>query len=271
MILPWHLICNHHAVEVCVKVRAMTTELKTPSDSSVAERGLTAWFASISDKFRNPLFGVQAAVDILERSTARASFASEEDKQQTNTAIRLIRERVQLLGEYLDEITGYCSRPDPRFTSTLVLDLISPLLARVRDLTKASVDCTLVIEPLDLTVYGDRNALGSALQALLLNAVEFVPHDRRPAVMVEASVDGDWIKMSVHDNGNGVPDDVQTSMFRPFYTTKEAGTGLGLAIAHRIAQLHGGHVQYRPSTILNGACFTLHLPIRVDQSYKPSF
>ncbi len=251
-----------------MNIRAITTNIASADDSKGAERGLTAWFASISDKFRNPLFGVQAALDILYRSTLNATFANEHDKLQTDTAIRLIRERVLILGEYLDEITGYCARPAPQFTSSLILELISPLLGRVRELTKASVDCTMTIEPVDLSIFADRNALMSGLQAILLNAIEFVPHDRRPAIAIEATTEGDWIKISIHDNGDGVPADVQTSMFRPFFTTKETGTGLGLAIVHRVAQLHGGHVQYSASRILSGACFTLHLPIRADQSYK---
>lgn len=67
------------------------------------------------------------------------------------------------------------------------------------------------------------------------------------------------IALSVRDAGPGVPADVMSRMFNPFFTTRRTGTGLGLAIVHRIVDAHGGRVNVRNQPE-GGACVELLLP-----------
>ena len=53
---------------------------------------------------------------------------------------------------------------------------------------------------------------------------------------------GEMTSIVLHDNGGGMPVDVQPHLFRPFFTTKTYGTGLGLVICRRIMDAHGGSV-----------------------------
>ena len=66
------------------------------------------------------------------------------------------------------------------------------------------------------------------------------------------------VRITVEDDGPGVPDHLMDKVFNPFFTTKDTGAGLGLAIVHRIAEENGGSVAVsnRPS---GGARFTLTL------------
>ena len=47
-------------------------------------------------------------------------------------------------------------------------------------------------------------------------------------------------KLSLSDNGPGIPDDLADKIFIPFFTTKESGSGIGLSLSRQIMQLHGG-------------------------------
>ena len=66
---------------------------------------------------------------------------------------------------------------------------------------------------------------------------------------------------TVRDTGAGIPGDVLSRIFEPFYTTKEVGkgTGLGLAIAYGIVQEHGGQI-VAANHPEGGAVFTIELP-----------
>ena len=67
-----------------------------------------------------------------------------------------------------------------------------------------------------------------------------------------------WVKVA--DNGQGIPEDVLSKIFYPFFTTKEKGSGIGLAIAQKIVESHHGSidVESKPGV---GTTFTLKLPL----------
>ena len=72
--------------------------------------------------------------------------------------------------------------------------------------------------------------------------------------------DGEWVVLSIGDTGGGVPEEIVSEIFNPFFTTKDTGTGLGLALVRRVARGHGGHVEVenRPG---EGVTFRLWFPV----------
>lgn len=76
---------------------------------------------------------------------------------------------------------------------------------------------------------------------LIFNAIQAV--EGKGKVTIKAEFDErDFLRVSVTDNGKGIPKDIVAKIFNPFFTTKEQGTGLGLAIVQRIVALHGGTI-----------------------------
>ena len=67
-------------------------------------------------------------------------------------------------------------------------------------------------------------------------------------------------RISVIDNGPGIPANVLPKLFRPFFTTKAKGTGLGLAVVQKIIVQHGGQVEVR-NRPAGGAEFIVTLPL----------
>jgi signal transduction histidine kinase len=106
----------------------------------------------------------------------------------------------------------------------------------------------------------DPHQLGRALDNLLLNALQHVPEGGR--VCLTAALHGDRLRLTVSDDGPGVPDAVRAHLFEPFVTARGGGTGLGLAIVREIAEAHGGVVRLVPSA--SGAVFEMELPWRAS-------
>ena len=99
------------------------------------------------------------------------------------------------------------------------------------------------------------------LRQILVNLVENAVFAASPEgqVVVRGRVEGGEVLLSVEDTGPGVDPSVRGRLFEPLITTKERGIGLGLALVKRIAERHGGGVEYSEREG-GGARFTVRLP-----------
>ncbi len=78
------------------------------------------------------------------------------------------------------------------------------------------------------------------------------------------------IRISIHDNGPGIPQSDQEEVFKPFFTTKAGGTGLGLAIARKLVLLHNGTMEL-VSTVNVGTIIDLFFPTHYDPDQTARF
>ena len=111
-------------------------------------------------------------------------------------------------------------------------------------------------------VEGDEVLLRQALSNLCRNAFEACDQARIvPRIVVEGHRDRvhGVQRISVSDNGPGVPDSAVDRVFRPFFTTKAQGTGLGLALVQKIVVTHNGKVTLTTDEG-GGARFVVTLP-----------
>lgn len=70
---------------------------------------------------------------------------------------------------------------------------------------------------------------------------------------------GNYVRMTIADEGHGIPKEHLTRIFDPYFTTKQKGSGLGLTICYSIIRAHDGHITVT-SRLGRGASFTMHLP-----------
>jgi two-component system sensor histidine kinase HupT/HoxJ len=115
------------------------------------------------------------------------------------------------------------------------------------------------------TVLGSAGQLQQVMMNLLQNAFDALAQVPEPMVWVEMGCTGDTdqptVRVTVRDNGPGIPPEHLLRIFDPFFTTKPVGkgTGLGLSISYGIVEQHGGHLSARNAEG-GGAEFVLELP-----------
>jgi two-component system sensor histidine kinase SenX3 len=144
---------------------------------------------------------------------------------------------------------------------------VDELVAQARehsstDAEHKSIEIAVSVEP-DLLVHGDRSQLHAAVSNLVENAVTYSPEGSR--VTVTAQLQDDDVRLTVTDNGIGIPGDELDRIFERFYRVDPAraratgGTGLGLSIVKHVAASNGGTVEVWSEPGL-GSSFTLVLP-----------
>jgi two-component system, NtrC family, sensor histidine kinase AtoS len=113
-------------------------------------------------------------------------------------------------------------------------------------------------------VYGDPRSLEQVFTNLISNAVNAMSGKGGALVikigMEDPLLDPPQLKITVTDNGSGIPDEIREHIFEPFVTTNKIhGTGLGLAITKRILIVHRGSINVE--SFPGGTIFTILLPI----------
>ncbi len=116
----------------------------------------------------------------------------------------------------------------------------------------------------ELELVADPNLVEQILINLVLNGARAAHEGGAEPATVRVSVRGlaDAVAIDVRDNGPGVPEQLRSRLFEPFFTTRSAGegTGLGLAISQGLAESMDGSLEYVGDASEGGAVFRLQLP-----------
>jgi PAS domain S-box-containing protein len=124
----------------------------------------------------------------------------------------------------------------------------------------------------------DPGQTSQVFQNLIINAIQAMPAGgtikvRGENLMAEAKSDfsltpGRYIKISIEDQGVGIPANFLPKIFDPYFTTKQTGSGLGLATAYSIVKNHHGHISVE-SELGVGTTFHVYLPAADRQMVEP--
>ncbi len=121
------------------------------------------------------------------------------------------------------------------------------------------VELRLATQPDLPPIKANAEHLVQVLLNLLTNSLAALEDSHRGKVTVTTSAGEGVIKITVSDNGPGIPPENLRRIFDPFFTTKEDGTGLGLSIIQRLVEDHGGFVR-AGNLPEGGAIFTIEIP-----------
>jgi CheY-like chemotaxis protein len=138
----------------------------------------------------------------------------------------------------------------------------------------ANVRCEFSLPDNLWAVNADPSQLGQVSHNLVINAIQAMPTGgvitiQGENLVVEAGNDlpldpGKYVKISIQDQGLGIPAEYLPRIFDPYFTTKQMGSGLGLATSYSIIKAHQGHIAVE-STLGKGTIFQVYLPAAEDQ------
>ena len=175
-------------------------------------------------------------------------------------AVSRAGEQAVRAGQIIQQLRGFVSRGDREKR----IEAVSPLIKEAAELallgTRQIGANIRVADSLEgAAVLADKIQIQQVLLNLLRNAVEAVADLEHPEVALVAEKQDGMVRISVVDNGPGLPDDVKARLFQPFVSTKKTGMGVGLSICHDIVVAHEGRLWAEPNPE-GGTIFRVILP-----------
>jgi signal transduction histidine kinase len=223
--------------------------------------------AGVAHEIRNPLTAIKFRLFSLKKSLP-SNFAETED-------IQIIGNEINRLERIVKDFIQFARPSDPALTSVSS----QQILQDVHDLLKSQLGkrgIELNLEPAEpIWLKADKEQIKQVLINLVQNAAESIEHSgavqlrARQGAARRAKNSIPVVTLEVSDTGKGIPPEMESRLFDPFFSTKDGGTGLGLPIAARIIEKHGGYIQYQTQQN-RGTTFSIVLPRQIDDASTDS-
>lgn len=220
------------------------------------------FIAFAAHELRGPITVIRGYLDVLEDEL---SDVLQDDQHELFRRLTVSANR---LSGYINNILN-TSRFDRRHLNVhLQEETVSGIYGMITDdmsLRASSQNRLLTVHiPTDLpTIAADSASISEVFGNLIDNAIKY--SNEGGSVAVTASVEGDFVQVSIQDQGIGMPGNVVSNLFQKFYRSHRsretvAGTGIGLYISKAIVESHGGTISVR-SEEGKGSTFSVMLPI----------
>jgi len=193
--------------------------------------------AGLAHEIRNPLTTIKGFMQLITPAQWPESFRPYQ---------QLILDEIQTIDQVLDQFVLITSPSAPQMKPVNMIDTIQAI-AQTTHPHRLMQEITIVMEISTHSTYvmGDHNQLLQALLSILNNAIEASPKEGK--VVIRLTEHESQVRISVIDNGPGIPENLRDRVLDPFFTTQEEGTGLGLTIAQQIILAHHGMLHFSVS------------------------
>ncbi len=210
--------------------------------------------AGVAHEIRNPLSSIKGIATLL-AAKLRSSAPEEE-------AARMLIAETDRLNRVVSQLLEFAKPSAMKCADTNINEVIARALRLAdADIRAKSIRVSFTRNEALPPVSVNAERFTQALLNLFLNAAQAMEPGGNLEITVGIGDDESTCAVSVKDDGKGMSQEVQSSIFTPYFTTKASGTGLGLAIVHQIIEGHGGGISVK-SAPGSGSAFTLLIPMR---------
>lgn len=240
---------NATRLDTRISVGETQTELKTLASAingmldriNESYRSQVRFVSDASHELRTPISVIQGYANLLDRW-------GKNDEKTLQESIDAIKEETAHMKNLVEKLL-FLARGD---NNTMVLQIenfdLSELVKEVfKETQMIDSGHEYALNTVSIFVNADQSLIKQALRILIDNAIKYTPAGKK--ITISLTQDGASARLSVQDEGIGIPDEAVPRIFDRFYRADESraratgGTGLGLSIAKWITERHGGHME----------------------------
>jgi signal transduction histidine kinase len=209
----------------------------------------------VAHEIKNPLTPMKLSIQYLQK--ANTGDAGNMKELTANVAKTLV-EQIDHLSKIASDFSQFANIGNPKREIFNLHDLLFSLASLYETMDNLLFKWVPVREK--VMVYADKTQLNRLFTNLMQNAYEACREKEKCVISVSEELTGDRIRVTVTDNGEGIPPHMQSKIFTPNFTTKSSGTGLGLAMSRTIVEQAKGKIWFETS-VNEGTKFFVELPL----------
>lgn len=193
----------------------------------------------VAHEIKNPLTPMKLSIQYLQKAIDNNST---DVKKLTTSVAKTLVEQIDHLSKIASDFSQFANIGNPK---NEVFDL-HEMLQSLASLYNTGGNLDFEWKPVDnkVLLFADRTQLNRLFTNLLQNAVEACQNRDQRIIRMNEQLNGEYITVSVTDNGEGIPEQTQSRIFTPNFTTKTSGTGLGLAMSKGIVEQAKGEIWF---------------------------
>ncbi len=209
----------------------------------------------IAHEIKNPLTPMKLSIQLLQKAWENKD--KNFDKRLKDVTKTLI-EQIENLRNIAEEFSAFAKMP---VSNNEKIDLAQ----KIENITKLfenieNVQVKAIIKQRPVYIWADNKQISRVFINLIKNAIQAIPEGIEGKVIIELDADKDKALVKVIDNGTGIPQDIQSKLFTPSFTTKSSGMGLGLAMVKNIIQNAKGKIWFE-TEVGKGTTFYIEFPL----------
>lgn len=234
----------------------MLVKLEKSSELLAQSERETAWremAKQVAHEIKNPLTPMKLNIQHLKRVV---DTNPDDINDRVHRVSDMLIDQIDTLSHIATEFSNFAKLPKANLEVLNVYDV----LESVTDLFKQNTNCVVTLYAThSLFIKADKEQCLRVFTNLLKNAEQSIPDGREGKIDVVAFENHGSVRISVKDNGNGIPQAIQHKLFTPNFTTKSTGTGLGLAMAKNTIESFGGTITFVTEPNV-GTTFIINMP-----------
>ena len=237
----------------------MVDELAISAEKLARSERESAWremAKQIAHEIKNPLTPMKLSVQHLQRTPEKDPEKQEENIQRIT---RTLIEQIDHLSTIATEFSNFAKMPRANNEEVNLEEKIRQISELFMNAEQTRIDTSFDLKA-PAIVFADPEQLTRVFINLLKNAIQSIPENRKGKVGIKLETGDSVARVSVMDNGRGIPDELGDKLFQPNFTTKSSGMGMGLAIVKSIIENAGGSIVYE-TKLGGGTTFIVELPL----------
>jgi two-component system sensor histidine kinase HydH len=233
------------------------TEIKNLNEEIARNKRLTALgklSAGIAHEIRNPLSSIRGLAQFVYNSFSK----TDERKEDLNTIIQ----EVDRLNKLVVQVLDYAKVKELNLTYFSINNLVSKVVELFKqEIKNKQIRFYLKLSPDISEIQADEDQIRQILMNIIINAIQAISEKGEIKIKTEKCLikGSSGLKLTIEDNGVGIPEKDLNQIFDPFFSTKEQGSGLGLSIVYKLVEGHQGEIKVE-SKEGEGTKFIIYLP-----------